>query len=219
MGLSDHVNLQLKRGVKIITCDPQKRLIEAETRNGEVITVNAYHYTPMFRWPIPGEKWIVKEENGSWYLEGIYEPQGEVGNELQAEPGDAVLSSSSGRLLMNQEGKLTEIKSSKFSLVEKYIKQPGPFSFFKAYIPSTEFVTLAIISQAGGEETPAYKTGLYIDKNEVGELEYHGSVIPMTLIIPKGQGWELRAFAENSKFQKTLEEEHLKSVAYAFFPE
>lgn len=74
--LSDHVKLTLKRGVKILTCDPQTRLIEAETRNGEVISVNAYHYTPMFRWPIPGEKWVVKEENGSWYLDGIYEPQG-----------------------------------------------------------------------------------------------------------------------------------------------
>jgi hypothetical protein len=75
MGLGDHVNLQLKRGVKIITCDPSQRLIEAETRNGEVITVNVYSYTPVFRWPIPGEKWIVGEENGSWYLESIYEPQ------------------------------------------------------------------------------------------------------------------------------------------------
>jgi hypothetical protein len=75
MSLGDHVNLQLKRGVKIITCDPQKRLIEAETRNGEVISVNSYHYSPMFRWPVSGEKWMVGEENGSWYLEGIYETQ------------------------------------------------------------------------------------------------------------------------------------------------
>lgn len=73
--LSDHVNLQLKRGVKILTCDPQQRLIEAETRNGEVISINAYHYTPVFRWPMPDERWVVGEENGSWYLVGIYEEQ------------------------------------------------------------------------------------------------------------------------------------------------
>jgi hypothetical protein len=73
--LSNHVNIQPKRGVKIITCNPATRLIEAETRNGEVITINAYNYTPTFRWPIPGERWMVSEENGSWYLDSIYEPQ------------------------------------------------------------------------------------------------------------------------------------------------
>lgn len=111
MGLGDHVNIQPKRGVKIITCDPQKRLIEAETRNGEVITVNAYNYTPSFRWPKPGEKWMVGEENGSWYLEGIYEAQGTEGSTTQAEPGDVVLSASSGRILVNEEGKLSQLKS------------------------------------------------------------------------------------------------------------
>lgn len=121
--LSDHMNMHLKRGVKILTCDPQTRTIEAETRNGEVISVNAYSYTPTFRWPIPGEKWVVKEENGSWYLDGIYEPQGVAGSEIQAEPGDAVISSSSGRLLLNQEGQLTQIKGSELS-VTGYREEP-----------------------------------------------------------------------------------------------
>jgi hypothetical protein len=75
MALGDHVNLQLKRGVKIITCDPSQRLIEAETRNGEVISINAYYLPHVFRWPVSGEKWMVNEENGSWFLEGIYEAQ------------------------------------------------------------------------------------------------------------------------------------------------
>lgn len=73
--LSDHMNIQLKQGVKILTCEPIAGTIEAETRNGEVISINAYHYSPVFRWPIPGERWMVTEENGSWYLTGIYERQ------------------------------------------------------------------------------------------------------------------------------------------------
>lgn len=73
--LENHININLKRGVKILTCEPAKRLIEAETRNGEVISINAYSYTPVFRWPVPGEKWVVIEENGSWYLDEIYETQ------------------------------------------------------------------------------------------------------------------------------------------------
>lgn len=71
--LGDHVNIHLKRGVKIITCDPDTQTIEAETRNGEVISVNAYHFGSVFRWPEAGESWMVREENGSWYLDGIYE--------------------------------------------------------------------------------------------------------------------------------------------------
>lgn len=115
--LGDHVNIQLKRGVKIVTCDPATRTIEAETRNGEVISVNAYYYPIAYRWPVPGEKWVVCEENGSWFLEGIYEEQ-EEGSEFKAngltgkligavaEPGDLILSTATGRILFNIEGKL-----------------------------------------------------------------------------------------------------------------
>ena len=71
--LTDHMNMQLKQGVKILTCEPITNTIEAETRNGEVISINAYHYSPTFRWPQPGERWMVTEENGSWYLTGVYE--------------------------------------------------------------------------------------------------------------------------------------------------
>ncbi len=87
MGLGNHINLQLKRGVKIITCDPSQRLIEAETRNGEVISVSVYHCAPIHRWPVPGERWMVEEENGSWFLGGIYEeqePSSKERNEQQA---------------------------------------------------------------------------------------------------------------------------------------
>lgn len=107
--LSDHVNLQLKRGVKIIVSDPTKRVIEAETRNGEVISINAYHQTPSFRWPVPGEKWMVTEENGSWYLDGIYEQQiPPVGEKVQ--PGDTIITAGSGTIWRNVEGHLRPLK-------------------------------------------------------------------------------------------------------------
>lgn len=111
--LGNHINLNLKRGVKIITCDPSTRTIEAETRNGEVISINAYYYTPVFRWPVSGEKWIVREENGSWFLEGIYESQNLI-EEVKPEPGDIVLSVGSGRILINEEGRLHELLGSVF---------------------------------------------------------------------------------------------------------
>lgn len=105
--LGDHVNIQLKQGVKIITCDPATGTIEAETRNGEVISVNAYYYSSAFRWPVPGESWMVREENASWFLDGIYEQQ--LTENVRPMPGDVVLSSSTGRVLLNVGGTLTEI--------------------------------------------------------------------------------------------------------------
>lgn len=111
--LGSHINLSLKRGVKIITCDPTTRTIEAETRNGEVISINAYYHTPVFRWPIAGEKWVVREENGSWFLEGIYESQN-FQEEIEPRPGDIILNVGSGRILINEEGRLRELSGSIF---------------------------------------------------------------------------------------------------------
>jgi hypothetical protein len=169
MPLGDHINLQLKRGVKILTCDPATRLIEAETRNGEVISVNVYHYTPMFRWPIPGEKWMVGEENGSWYLEGIYEPQGTADSEVQAEPGDAVISSSSGRLLVNKEGNLTQIKGSELS-VSGYVEDKA-----------AKGVTLGTYEVKATENARFILCIFNITKQEnFGQIEVAGNVIAIT---------------------------------------
>lgn len=190
MPLGDHINLQLKRGVKILTCDPATRLIEAETRNGEVITVNVYNYTPMFRWPIPGEKWMVGEENGSWYLEGIYEPQGVAGGEVQAEPGDAVISSSSGRLLINEEGNLTQIKGSELSVTgyqEVESAQGQALGTFE--LPPSEkarfLLCIFVINQAENFGT------MTVAGNVIGVTERSGSVgvnyrTTLTIVLPPG---------------------------------
>ncbi len=110
MSLGDHINIHLKQGVEIITCDPGQGLIEAKTRNGEVISINAYHRTPTFRWPIPGEKWMVTEENGSWFLDGIYEQQQpfepKPGEMTPVKPGDTIITAGSGTIWKNVEGKL-----------------------------------------------------------------------------------------------------------------
>lgn len=104
MAINDHINAQTKRGCKIIVCDPAKKQIEGQTQAGEVISINAYVYSPFFRWPKVGEQVMVREENGSWYLEGIWEAPGErAGDEaLHEEPGDAVISASSGRVLVRE---------------------------------------------------------------------------------------------------------------------
>lgn len=219
--LGDHVNLQLKRGVKIITCDPQKRLIEAETRNGEVITVNAYNYTPSFRWPKSGEKWMVGEENGSWYLEGIYETQGTEGSTTQAEPGDVVLSASSGRVLLNEEGKLTQLKSEEelrvtgyeenfaaegFQLAHQFTKGEIKKQFNIPVSSKARFILITFgikVAENFGE--------VILEDKSIGIVERSGSVgalyrTTLTVVIPPNQKCVISGTANQTEEGKEVGE-------------
>jgi len=74
--LRDHINQGvIKRGCRILTCDPATRTIEAKIQRGEVVPVNAYSFTPLFRWPMVGEVWLLREEKGSFFLDSIWEEQ------------------------------------------------------------------------------------------------------------------------------------------------
>jgi hypothetical protein len=120
MGLSDHMNQQVKRGCRIITCDPANRIIEAQTQRGEVIQINAYSASPTFRWPKVGEKWIVREENGSWFLEGIWEEQTPFeptpGAPIHVQPGDTVITASTGTIWKNVDGQLEPLLQTQLSV-------------------------------------------------------------------------------------------------------
>jgi hypothetical protein len=64
-----------KKGAKIVTVDPSNQIIHASLGAGQVVPVNAFSYSPLFRWPMVGEHWILREENGSWFLHEICETQ------------------------------------------------------------------------------------------------------------------------------------------------
>lgn len=102
----DHLSTNIKRGCRIVTCDPATKTIEGKIQRGEVVPINAYYLSPFFRWPQIGELWVIREENGSWFLEGLWEEQEGVG----AEPGDAIISSNAGRVLLNVQGVLRPLK-------------------------------------------------------------------------------------------------------------
>jgi hypothetical protein len=125
----DHQQKQIKHGVRIITSNPAQQEIEGQTQRGEVIPISAYTLNPIFRWPRVGEKWIVREENGSWFLESIWEPA----NGIVPGPGDVVISAPLGRILLNVNGIIQELipstfprvpQPSKFSLVMKGVLSP-----------------------------------------------------------------------------------------------
>lgn len=83
-------------GVRIVTVDPTQGLIEGVFKTGDVRQISVYTTPPAFRWPQVGEDWMVRQENGTWYLDGFW-PNSEAPNQLaNVAPGDLVLNSPTG---------------------------------------------------------------------------------------------------------------------------
>ena len=196
--LTDQMNIQLKQGVKIITCEPATGIIEAETRNGEVISINAYHRTPTFRWPIPGEKWMVTEENGSWFLDGIYEQQTPYEGKA-VKPGDTVVSAGSGTIWKNVEGQLKPLVESQLNVsgyienaaAKEYVlaRNPGGIkNNFEVPVSNKARFLLVIFSIDGTQNFGE----IVLEGKHIGITERSGSVgafyrTTLTVVVPPTQ--------------------------------
>lgn len=184
--LGAHINLQLKRGVQIITCDPPSRTIEAETRNGEVISINAYHQDATFRWPVPGEKWVVREENGSWYLDGIFETQEPPEGE-EVKPGDTVITAGSGTVWKNVDGVLEPLipvqEEGELIVQEEFLVYPN-----KTYEPSKTKNTIVIFVARQSHSGPYI---VKVDGKKVGTGSVAETFFALTFLVPAGLKFEI----------------------------
>lgn len=56
----------------ILTCDPTTTppTIEAQLKGADARSVSIIGVPGAFRWPEVGETWVVRQENGAWYLDG-----------------------------------------------------------------------------------------------------------------------------------------------------
>jgi hypothetical protein len=200
--LGDHINIHLKQGVKIITCDPPSGVIEAETRNGEVISVNAYHQTPVFRWPVPGEKWMVTEENGSWFLDGIYEQQVPYEGKV-VQPGDTVITAGSGTVWKNVEGQLEPLITVPSTLgVKDYIEDNAAQGHVVAvkssktpYVLKERSYSRFVLAQIGIRGTE-YFGEIVVAGKHIALTERSGSVgsvyrTTMTIVVPPDTAAEI----------------------------
>lgn len=60
---------------------------DAQERQALVVTV------PIgFRWPVEGETWMMRQENGTWYLDGVLP----TSDYQTVTPGDAIINSATG---------------------------------------------------------------------------------------------------------------------------
>jgi hypothetical protein len=94
-----------KYGCKIITVEPSQRRVEAVIKSGTVVQVAVYTVEPFFRWPVVGENWMIRRENGTWILDSLWQEQGngESGNQTTVngvEEGDALIDTPTGNIYL-----------------------------------------------------------------------------------------------------------------------
>lgn len=107
-------------GVKITTVDPTQRLVEGTTK-ASLIRISVIAVPVAFRWPIVGEHWIARQENGTWYLDG---PKPSLTAPITFEavaPGDAIIDSPTGivHVMGSDDG------STDFDITDAHLWQSG----------------------------------------------------------------------------------------------
>lgn len=96
MSVSTHLKPGLtdKSRVKIMTVDVANRRIEAGIKDGSMIQVAVWEVPEAFRWPIEGEMWIVRRDNGIWMLDKrVQQAQSETLPITSMSPGQMKLDS------------------------------------------------------------------------------------------------------------------------------
>jgi hypothetical protein len=141
---------------EILVCDPSTKTIQAITQAG-VVHVSVYTADPFFRWPKAGENWIIKQENGNWYLDTILQNTEDDLLLKQLKPGDALLNTP-GRIMTSNKTKIvqkfTEIlghenwNNEKEYVVKETVQHEG-----KAYvaISGSKNVNPTSVKKEGGE--------------------------------------------------------------------
>lgn len=101
MPLKDHFEVVTRLPCHIITVDPATKIVNGVTKGGP-IRISSYTGGALSRWPKPGEEWIVKRENGSWYLDTILPNSNDVLQSADLEPGDVRINApNNGRIYLS----------------------------------------------------------------------------------------------------------------------
>lgn len=79
MAVSDHMKpgFTSKSRVKIITVDPANRRLEGALKDGSMIQISVWDVPNAFRWPVEGEEWICRRDNGIWILDHRQQQSGD----------------------------------------------------------------------------------------------------------------------------------------------
>jgi hypothetical protein len=73
MGSTNTLDTLTTHDCKIVAVDRSTKRIEGVLKVGKVVQVSVYATDPLFRWPKVGESWMVRQDNGHWILDGIWQ--------------------------------------------------------------------------------------------------------------------------------------------------
>ena len=78
-----------KMTARIITVDPATRRIEGYIKDGAMVQIAAQTVNTVFRWPLEGEIWIIRKDDGIWILDKrIENPEDGLGDVSELNAGD-----------------------------------------------------------------------------------------------------------------------------------
>ena len=78
-----------KMAARIITVDPATRRIEGHLKDGAMVQIAAQAVSTVFRWPLEGEVWIIRKDDGFWILDKrIENPEDGLGDISELNAGD-----------------------------------------------------------------------------------------------------------------------------------
>jgi hypothetical protein len=72
----------------IAASDPATGTVQVTTAGG-VVQVLVDIVPVLFRWPVVGEHWMVRQENGTWLLDSLYQDSSSDAPLSEMEPGQA----------------------------------------------------------------------------------------------------------------------------------
>lgn len=103
MAIRDHVNRTPKQLVKILTVDPSTRRIEGMGKDMAVRQIATPTTGVVFRWPIEGEIWSIRYENGVPVLDSIADSVDAADLDIESlGPGDAMIA---GKVVVDSAGR------------------------------------------------------------------------------------------------------------------
>lgn len=78
-----------KLAARIITVDPATRRIEGTLKDGAMVQIKAQEVGTVFRWPLEGEIWTIRQDDGFWVLDRRFEnPEDGYGEITDLQPGE-----------------------------------------------------------------------------------------------------------------------------------
>lgn len=149
-----------KVAARILTVDPATRRIEGTLVDGAMVQIKAQEISTVFRWPLEGEVWTIRQDDGFWILDSrIENPEDGYGDVATMKAGETKITGDTniaGNLVVN--GSITVLDSTSsyitagtYSTTRKWTTPVGngtDTTFDLVHDLNTKFIDVRVIEAA-----------------------------------------------------------------------